>query len=88
VIARDFFYPGKAVFIDHGNDLVTMYFHLAAIDVSEWQNVKKGHQARDHSSTPRDRTVSLFRRTLAWGSHLIPACCLGRGESPEISPNV
>ena len=33
VLAEELFYPGNAVFIDHGDGLVTMSFHLSRIDV-------------------------------------------------------
>ncbi|MEX1246119.1 MAG: M23 family metallopeptidase [Thermoanaerobaculia bacterium] len=42
VIAEDLFYPGNAVFLDHGDGLITMSFHLSTIDVQAGQEVKKG----------------------------------------------
>jgi murein DD-endopeptidase MepM/ murein hydrolase activator NlpD len=42
VIAEDLFFTGKAVFVDHGNGLVGMYFHLSEIKVQAGQDVKKG----------------------------------------------
>ena len=42
VIAEDLFNPGNAVFLDHGDGLVTMYFHLSALDVQPGQEVKAG----------------------------------------------
>ena len=42
VIAEDLFFTGKAVFFDHGNGLVGMYFHLSEIRVQAGQDVKKG----------------------------------------------
>ena len=42
VVAEDLFFTGKAVFIDHGNGLVSMYFHLSEIRVQAGQDVKKG----------------------------------------------
>lgn len=41
-LAEDLFYPGNAVFLDHGDGLVSMYFHLSAIDVQAGQEVRKG----------------------------------------------
>jgi len=38
----DYFYGGLSVFIDHGQGLYTMYFHLSEILVSEGSSVKKG----------------------------------------------
>jgi murein DD-endopeptidase MepM/ murein hydrolase activator NlpD len=42
LLAEDLFFTGKAVFIDHGNGLVGMYFHLSEIKVQAGQDVKKG----------------------------------------------
>lgn len=41
-IAEDLFFAGKSVFIDHGNGLVSMYFHLSEIRVQANQDVKGG----------------------------------------------
>jgi len=41
VVAEDLFYTGNAVFVDHGNGLVTMYFHLSEIKVQAGQDVKR-----------------------------------------------
>jgi murein DD-endopeptidase MepM/ murein hydrolase activator NlpD len=41
-IAEDLFFPGKVVFVDHGDGLVSMYFHLSEVKVHAGQDVKKG----------------------------------------------
>lgn len=41
-LAEDLFFAGKAVFVDHGDGLVSMYFHLADLKVQAGQDVKKG----------------------------------------------
>jgi murein DD-endopeptidase MepM/ murein hydrolase activator NlpD len=41
-IAEDLFFAGNSVFIDHGNGLVSMYFHLSEIRVQANQDVKGG----------------------------------------------
>jgi murein DD-endopeptidase MepM/ murein hydrolase activator NlpD len=41
-IAEDLFFTGNAVFVDHGNGLVSMYFHLSEVSVQAGQDVKKG----------------------------------------------
>ena len=36
------FFGGNAVFVDHGDGLVTQYFHLSRIDVREGQQLRRG----------------------------------------------
>lgn len=42
VYANEMFFEGNAVFIDHGNGLISMYFHLSDIKVQVGQEVKRG----------------------------------------------
>jgi hypothetical protein len=60
VLAADLFFAGNAVFIDHGDGLVSMYFHLAAIDVMAGEDVKKGHALGKVGSTGRATGPHLF----------------------------
>jgi murein DD-endopeptidase MepM/ murein hydrolase activator NlpD len=53
VLAEDLFFAGNAVFIDHGNGLVTMSFHLSEIKVHTGQDVKKGETLGLVGSTGR-----------------------------------
>ena len=53
VVAEDLFFTGKAVFIDHGNGLIGMYFHLSEIKVQAGQDVKKGETLGLTGSTGR-----------------------------------
>jgi len=41
-LAENLFYAGNAVFIDHGNGLVSMSFHLDELKVQTGQDVRKG----------------------------------------------
>ncbi|MGB2677770.1 MAG: M23 family metallopeptidase [Candidatus Acidiferrum sp.] len=43
VFAKDMFFEGNAVFIDHGDGLISMYFHLSELKVQVGQELKKGH---------------------------------------------
>ncbi|MEO5560245.1 MAG: M23 family metallopeptidase, partial [Dokdonella sp.] len=42
VLAADQFFTGNAVYIDHGNNLVSMSFHLSSIAVKTGDQVKRG----------------------------------------------
>lgn len=42
VLAKDRFYSGMSVLIDHGHGIYTCYFHMSKFDVKEGEKVKKG----------------------------------------------
>ena len=42
VLVGDHYYAGNCVYLDHGNGVVTMYFHLSRIDVKEGEIVDRG----------------------------------------------
>jgi hypothetical protein len=41
-LTGDHFFSGKAVYLDHGQGLISMYFHLSRIDVEEGRRIAKG----------------------------------------------
>jgi len=53
VLAKELFYTGKTVIIDHGLCLYTLYAHLSKIKVKESQNVKGGEIIGEVGSTGR-----------------------------------
>jgi hypothetical protein len=60
VMAEDMFFEGNAVFIDHGDGLISMYFHLADIKVTAGEEVKRGHILGRVGSTGRATGPHLF----------------------------
>jgi murein DD-endopeptidase MepM/ murein hydrolase activator NlpD len=42
VLAKDYFFNGNSVFIDHGLGVYTMYLHLSKISVKVGEMVKPG----------------------------------------------
>jgi murein DD-endopeptidase MepM/ murein hydrolase activator NlpD len=42
ILTGDHFFAGNSVYIDHGQGLISMYFHLSRIDAVEGQDIKKG----------------------------------------------
>jgi hypothetical protein len=53
VLAKEMFFEGNAVFIDHGDGLISMYFHLSEIKVEAGQEVKRGEILGREGSTGR-----------------------------------
>ena len=42
VMVADHFFGGQSVFLDHGDGLISMYFHLSRVDVAQGQRVRGG----------------------------------------------
>ncbi|MGO9337025.1 MAG: M23 family metallopeptidase [Terracidiphilus sp.] len=53
VLAKDMFFEGNSVFIDHGDGLISMYFHLSELKVETGQEVKRGQTLGREGSTGR-----------------------------------
>jgi murein DD-endopeptidase MepM/ murein hydrolase activator NlpD len=72
VLAADLFFAGNAVFIDHGDGLVSMYFHLAGLDVTAGEEIKKGHAIGKIGSTGRATGPHLFFGVRWHGARINP----------------
>ena len=83
VLAEEHFFAGKSVFIDHGNGLISMYFHLSEIGVQKGQAVELGQSVGKVGATGR-ATGPHLHFGLRWhGSKVDPAVLLGPPESVE-----
>ena len=85
VVAEDLFFAGNAVFIDHGNGLVTMDFHFAQIAVAVGQEVTQGHALGEVGSTGRSTGLHLFFGVRWHGVRVNPMFLL---EAPDKIPSV
>jgi murein DD-endopeptidase MepM/ murein hydrolase activator NlpD len=68
VLAKDLFFSGNAVFVDHGYGLYTTYLHLSKIDVAVGDIVERGQQLGLAGATGRVTGPHLH-----WGVRLLDA---------------
>lgn len=68
VLAKELFYSGNAVFIDHGYGLYTTYLHLSAIDVRVGDLVERGQRLGLAGATGRVTGPHLH-----WGVRIVDA---------------
>lgn len=68
VLAKDLFFSGNAVYLDHGHGLYTTYLHLSRIDVAVGDIVEQGQQLGLAGATGRVTGPHLH-----WGVRLLDA---------------
>lgn len=85
VLAGEQFFSGNSVFVDHGDGLVSMNFHLSSIAVKEGDVVKRGEALGRIGATGR-ATGPHLHLGLRWlGKRIDPALLLA---SPDALPSV
>jgi murein DD-endopeptidase MepM/ murein hydrolase activator NlpD len=87
VLAEEHFFAGNSVFVDHGDGLVSMVFHLARIEVSVGQQVKRG-QVIGHVGSSGRATGPHLHFGVRWhGARIDPSLLLGPPEHlPSLGP--
>jgi hypothetical protein len=76
-MVADQFFGGNAVFVDHGDGLITMYMHLLRVEVAEGQTLRRGQRVGAVGSTGR-ATGPHLHFGLRWhGARVDPALLLG-----------
>lgn len=68
VLAKDLFFSGNAVYVDHGHGLYTTYLHLSRLDVAVGDFVEQGQQLGLAGATGRVTGPHLH-----WGVRLLDA---------------
>jgi len=53
ILAESHYYAGNSMYIDHGNGVISLYFHLSRFDVSQGDIVKRGQIIGRSGSTGR-----------------------------------
>lgn len=76
VLTGNFYFTGNAVFVDHGQGLITLYAHLERIDVDEGQAVLSGDVLGTVGATGRVTGAHLHFATYLNGTPVDPALLL------------
>jgi murein DD-endopeptidase MepM/ murein hydrolase activator NlpD len=84
VLAGDQYFAGNAVYLDHGDGLVSMSFHLSRIDVRVGEEVRRGQILGESGATGRVTGPHLHFGLRWHGARIDPALLLGRAEPVEI----
>jgi hypothetical protein len=75
-MVADQFFGGNAVFVDHGDGLVTMYMHLSRVSVAEGETVRRGKPVGSVGSTGRATGPHLHFGVRWHGARIDPALLL------------
>jgi murein DD-endopeptidase MepM/ murein hydrolase activator NlpD len=73
VLARELYYEGNCVIIDHGRQFTTIYMHLSQLKVAEGQRVEKGQEIGLSGATGRVTGPHLHVSARWQGASLDPA---------------
>jgi len=82
-LVGDFFFTGRAVFLDHGQGVYTMYFHLSKVDVVEGQKVSKGEVLGLVGMTGRATGPHLHWGVRLGGARVDPASLVDGTDGKE-----
>ena len=73
LLARFLYFEGNCVFLDHGQGLLTLYFHMSEIKVKEGDTVKRGQEIGLSGGTGRATGPHLHVAVRWQGTYLDPA---------------
>jgi len=73
ILARDLFFEGSCVVLDHGQGLLSLYMHLSKIGVHEGEHVKRGQEVGLSGATGRATGPHVHIAVRWQGVYLDPA---------------
>ena len=83
-LTGEFFFSGNAIFLDHGNGLISMYFHLHEVFVEQGEEVSRGRLLGTVGSTGRSTGPHLHFGIRWQGARVDPALLLGEPSAIRI----
>jgi murein DD-endopeptidase MepM/ murein hydrolase activator NlpD len=86
LLAENHFFSGNSVYIDHGNGLISEYFHLKTITVKKNQTVEKGQKIGEVGETGRVTGPHLHLGLRWHGARIRPGLLLiDPAQLPEVT---
>lgn len=76
ILARNLYFEGNCVAVDHGQGLITLYLHLSKFEVKEGEKVSRGQVIGLSGGTGRATAPHLHFAVRWQGSYLNPAVLL------------
>lgn len=73
ILAESHYYAGDSLYIDHGNGIISLYFHLSGFDVSKGDMVKRGQVIGRAGATGRATGPHLHLSISVQGQLVDPA---------------
>ena len=83
VAAKDMYYTGGTVMVDHGHGIQSLYAHLSAVDVEVGQHLGKGKRLGSIGATGRATGPHLHLSLYWFKTALDPALVLGTMPEAE-----
>lgn len=73
LLTGDYYFNGRSVFVDHGQGVLSMYFHLSRVDVTMGQSLAAGQTVGLVGATGRATGPHLHLGFMAMGQSLDPS---------------
>jgi murein DD-endopeptidase MepM/ murein hydrolase activator NlpD len=86
ILARDLYFEGNCVMIDHGQGFTTLYMHLSEIQVREGDHIERGQMLGLSGGTGRATGPHLHLAVRWQGEYLNPAILLKLRPPAVVTP--